>query len=69
MTQERRVDTYDLTDIDSRAQYEDLINRPANKVLTEQTFPMGDGSVLRIVDYSSPSEVVAEKPAYLPPVC
>jgi hypothetical protein len=69
MPTERRVDTFDLTDLDSRAAYEDLSNRSSTHVQTEQTFPMGDGSVLRVVDYTAPSEIIASKPVYERPIC
>lgn len=70
MSQERRVDVFDLTDTDSRSAYEDLVNRLHTKVQGEQNFPMGDGSVLRVVDYVAPSEVLArQNPVYARPVC
>lgn len=69
MDMERRVDAFDLTDTDGRDAYEDLVNRSNVHVQSEITSPMSDGSVLRVVDFKSPSEVVKTKEIYVKPVC
>lgn len=65
--QERRVSVYDLTDEVSRGEYEELINSDSDRVLNQSEYPMGDGSVLRVVDHVEKRN--DKTPIYTPPIC
>ena len=65
--QQRRVSVYDLTDEISRGEYEEMINGDSDRVLNQSEYPMGDGSVLRVVDHVE--QRGDKKPFYTPPIC
>jgi hypothetical protein len=73
MKTERLVTVYDLTDTTSRTEYEELINTDPkkNRIVNETEYPMGDGSVLRVVDHVRvvPSPTAEPEFVYKAPIC
>lgn len=68
-THDRKADVFDLATDDGRVAFQQLVNDPDVRVNDQQTFPMGDGSVLRVVDFSEPNADARPRPVYTPPVC
>jgi hypothetical protein len=67
MAKQQLVSTFDLTQGGDRADFEELI-AGGDRVLQQQDFPLGNGSIIRVIDHEHDDKKNSGF-QYKPPVC
>jgi len=69
MPAEKRVSVFDISTPEQRAEYEELVNSPDERVTDTHDMPMATGAILRVVDHVNEPKPKAGEFVYTPPVC